>query len=55
MQTFEQQIEGLTKIDLSSVTSPTQDQVTQYLQDGVKDIIRKIEAFLGEKGLFVQR
>ncbi len=44
MQTFEQQIEGLTKIDLSSVSSPTQDQVTQYLQDGVKDIIRKIMA-----------
>ena len=41
METFEKQIEGLTKIGLSSGSSPTQDQVTQFLRDGVKDVIRK--------------
>ena len=45
METFEKQIEGLTKITISaSGTSPTQAEVTQFLRDGVKDIIRKLMA-----------
>jgi len=45
METFEKQIEGLTKITISdSGTSPTQSEITQFLRDGVKDIIRKLMA-----------
>ena len=43
MATFEAQIEGITQIAIeSSDTVPTQEQVTNYLVDGIKDLINKI-------------
>jgi len=41
--TFEAQVEGLTGLTISSSAStPTQSELTQFLTDGVKDVINKI-------------
>ncbi len=41
--TFEEQIESLTGLTISSTgTTPTQDEVSQFLKDGVKDVINKL-------------
>ena len=43
MATFEEQVEGLTGLTISaSGTSPTQDELTQFLKDGVVDVINKM-------------
>ena len=42
MATFEQQIEGITSIDLTATSSPTQDEVTQFLLDGVKETVDRV-------------
>ena len=41
MQSFEQRVESLTQLAITSSSSPSLDDLTQYLRDGVKDIIRK--------------
>ena len=38
MATFEVQIEGMTGIDIMSTSQPTQDELTQFLKDGVLDV-----------------
>lgn len=47
MANFELQVEGLTGVAIgSSDSSPTQDELTQFLKDGVKDVVSKmIKAF----------
>jgi len=42
MATFEAQVEGLTTITLSGSTTPTQDELTQFLIDGVIDVTSKL-------------
>ena len=43
MPTFEEQIEGITQIAIESTgTVPNQEQVNNYLNDGIKDIVNKI-------------
>ena len=42
MATFEAQVEGLTGINIDSSTNPTQTQLTQFLRDGVIDVINRI-------------
>ena len=42
MATFEAQIEGITQIAIGEATSPTQDEVTQFLNDGIKDLTNKV-------------
>ena len=40
MATFEQHIEGLTKIDIqSSGTAPTETELQGYLRDAIKDCV----------------
>ena len=47
MATFEEHIEGLTRIAIeSSGTAPTETQLQGFLRDGVKDCINKIINFL---------
>ena len=41
MATFEAQIEGLTGLTIDSSSAPTQDEVTQFLNDGVIDITHR--------------
>ena len=38
MATFEVQIEGLTGLDITTTTQPTQDELTQFLKDGIIDV-----------------
>jgi len=38
MATFEVQIEGLTSLDITSTSQPTQDEITQFLKDGIIDV-----------------
>ena len=40
--TFEMRVEGLTGVSLSSTSAPTQDELTRFLNDGVKDLVSKI-------------
>lgn len=44
MQTFEERIESLTKITITSSSTPSQNDITEYLQDGVKDFLRKLSS-----------
>ena len=39
MATFEVQVEGLTSLTLDGSSAPTQDELTQFLTDGAKEII----------------
>ena len=44
MATFEVQVEGLTGIALDGSSSPTQDELTQFLRDGVLDVTNRCVA-----------
>jgi len=41
MATFEAQVEGLTTLALTSSSTPTQNQLSQFLKDGVLDVTNK--------------
>mgnify|MGYP003121257595 FL=1 len=41
MATFEQQVEALTSISIDSSSTPTQDELSQFLKDGVMDVTSK--------------
>ena len=41
MATFEAQVEGLTTLALTSSSTPTQNQLSQFLKDGVLDVTSK--------------
>ena len=50
MATFETQVEALTGISIDGSSSPTQTELSVFLQDGVKDVIhRMIEVKPGEQ------
>jgi len=51
MQTFEERIESLTKIAITSSSTPSQADVSEYLQDGVKDYLRKLITLGNAKAL----
>ena len=56
MATFEEQVEGLTGIAISTDTNPTQDELTQFLSDGVLDVTKRcIQAKPGESTKFTRR
>ena len=42
MATFEQHIEGLTKVDITSSSVPSQDNLTEFLQDAVVNTVNNI-------------
>ena len=42
MATFKNQVQGLTQITISGSSAPTEDELSQFLQDGIKDIINKM-------------
>ena len=42
MQTFEERIEGLTKITITSSSTPSQSDISEYLKDGARDFLRKL-------------
>ena len=39
MATFEEQVEGLTSLSIDGSSAPTQTELTQFLTDGVKEVI----------------
>ena len=52
--TFEAQVESIIGIDITGSTTPTQDQLTQFLREGVIDVTKKcIEAYPGERDRFL--
>ena len=42
MATFEAQVEGLTGLSIDGSSSPTQTELSQFLKDGVVDVINKL-------------
>ena len=42
MATFKNQVQGLTQISIGASSAPTEDELSQFLQDGTKDIINKL-------------
>ena len=42
MATFEVQVEGLTGLTLDGSSAPTQNELTEYLKDGVIEVTNKI-------------
>ena len=49
MATFEEHIEGLTKIDITSSSTPSQSELTTYLVNGLIDCVNKITAIKPEE------
>ena len=49
MATFEEHIEGLTKIDITSSSTPSQSELTTYLVNGLIDCVNKIIAIKPEE------
>ena len=43
MATFEAQVEALTSIAIDSSSTPTQDELSQFLKDGVMDVTSKYQ------------
>ena len=41
MATFEVRVEGLTGLSIDGSSSPTQDELTEFLKDGVLDVTAK--------------
>ena len=41
MATFLAQVKALTSLDLGASTTPNQDEITQFLRDGVMDVTLK--------------
>ena len=41
MATFEAQVQGITSLTLSGSTTPTQDELSQFLKDGVMDVTNR--------------
>ena len=46
MATFEAQVEALTSLDIDGSSAPTQDELTQFLTDGAKEIINNLPSSL---------
>ena len=46
MATFEVQVEGLTSLSIDGSSAPTQDELTQFLTDGAKEIINHLPKHL---------
>lgn len=42
MATFEAQVEGLTSLTIDGSSAPTQDELTQFLTDGAKEVINSL-------------
>ena len=42
MATFEAQVEGLTGLSIDGSSSPTQNELTQFLRDGVTEVVNRI-------------
>ena len=42
MATFEVQVEGLTSLTIDGSSAPTQDELTQFLTDGAKEVINSL-------------
>tara|TARA_R100000278_G_scaffold120107_1_gene102192 strand:+ start:800 stop:1486 length:687 start_codon:yes stop_codon:yes gene_type:complete len=54
-RTFEEQIEGLTGLDLTSNSTPNATEITQFIQDGVIDVISKIMEYKPEEASLFSR
>ena len=46
MATFEVQVEGLTSLAIDGSSAPTQDELTQFLTDGAKEVINQLPGHL---------
>ena len=42
MATFETQVEGLTGLSIDGSSSPTQNELTQFLLDGIREVVNRI-------------
>ena len=42
MATFEERVEGLTGLTIDGTSSPTQSELSQFLKDGVSDVINRL-------------
>ena len=42
MASFKAQVEGLTGLEFSSISTPNLDELNQFLTDGAKDVIRRV-------------
>ena len=46
MATFEEQVEALTSLAIDGSSAPTQNELTQFLTDGAKEIINNLPGHL---------
>mgnify|MGYP005819956995 FL=1 len=49
MATFEERVEGLTGLSIDGSSSPTQDELTEFLKDGVLDVTDRIVSLRPEQ------
>ncbi len=43
MATYETQVEGLVQFDITASSNPTQNELTQFLTDGARDVINRVK------------
>ena len=56
MATFEARVEGLTSISIDGSSTPTQDELTEFLKDGVIDVTNKtLESKPQDASLFTRK
>jgi hypothetical protein len=52
---FETDIEALTGLSIDGSSSPTETEITQFIRDGVIDVISKVLEFKPEEGSLFSR
>ena len=55
MATFEERVEGLTGLTVTSSSSPTQAELTEFLKDGVIEVTNRITQLSPEDALAFTR
>jgi hypothetical protein len=55
MATFEERVEGLTGLAVTSSSSPTQAELTEFLKDGVIDVTERVIALRPQESMYFQR
>ena len=55
MATFEARVEGLTGLTIDGSSSPTQNELTEYLKDAVIDVTERVIALRPQESIYFQR
>ena len=55
MATFEERVEGISGLAISGSSGPTQDELTEFLKDGVIEVTERVVALKPQESIYFQR